>query len=747
MSAQKLLYVELDCPKCALAYGVAPCMATDPVKCKNTAATCKDIVNYDDSEIQTVRWVKSASYIPSTPYAVPNLVSVTTSSQRINPAENLGKRERVTCSFSNHRHNDSDLDPYVSTRPYVAYEQGTYWGKFAAMYPNVQGYAMRVIDTDTDGNEIISHYIADVGAIVGDKTGYGLTGKDVLDFAEGNKTLCPTPSNGILASAITNVSTSLTLSPSGIGAEYPASFEGYIGEEWVECTRSGDVVTLVTRGMFGTTAVEHDQDDTLQVAEVFTAQNVSQILDRLLQYTNTPAEYYNNVQWDQQVTIVNSPALTARIGQPTPVFELIQDLMRDMALDIHTDVIAKKVMMNFLINQIVTMDVNDGNIIDTPQAKYYEDKRTDLFLFSFGRKNPLLKMDEPSNYPATIVRPSNNPVVVALGNPPAIRRHYSRWVSGLLRPQASQTTAFVVGRYEFAPRGLMCKMKADMAPSLSQVVSVRTNVFEDAYGDTPAITMQVVSASRGQAHTVLELEEFRAAPFDPDELLIIISLSDDMLNMDTFNDLRELYDSVYPLAIPVGATVRFEAAPGVVLGGDRAYPSDFAVVVGAWPEVTAGDAFIEIAGLTCVGYGGNGGHGGASTSDPAGYRNGGNGGNALYTRVNVTLIDCIIGGGGGGGAGGWPFYGGGGGAGYDFGLGGSFNVGGGPPFGSNGTVLSGGAGDGLGKNGGDLGVDGDDSYPSGPPPPGFGGTAGIAIDGDSYITTSGTTAVYGSRIN
>jgi len=743
MSEQKLLYVEMDCPRCALVYGTAPCAAPilDPDKCKNTAATCKDIAHYTGTETHTLRWVKSASYVPESPYAIPSLNAVQTSSQRINPAENLGKRERVTASFFNHRHNDIDLDPYVDGRVYNAYEQGTYWGKFAAMYPNVQGYPVRVIHSDTDGNSEISHYIADEGAIVGDKTGYSLSAKDVLDFAEGNKTLCPTPNTGILSAAVAVGDSSFTLSPVGVGnAEYPLAFEAYIGNEWVQCTRVGDVVTFVQRGMFSTAAVAHEKDDTLQVAEVFTTQNVSQILTRLLAYTSTPPEYYNQAQWDQQVAIVSSPSLTARIGQPTPVFELLQDLMKDMALDIHTDVVNKKIVMEFLINKIPTLSITDDNM-DDPDALYFNDKRCDLFLFSFGRKNPLLKMDTPNNYPATIVRASTNAVVLALKNPPAIRRHFSRWVSGLLRAQASQTTAFTVGRYEFAPRGLGCKMKNDLAPVLAQIVNVKTSIFEDAYGRTPTIPMQVMSASRGQAHTKLELEEFRALPFDPNSLLIIISLTESAVLMGEFSDMRGLYNSVYPTAIPVGAVVRFEASFGVAYGGYEGAPDEFALVMGDWPEVVAGNCDIEIVGLGIAGFGGSGGGIELVSSAPAySGSDGSNGGAALYTRVPVTLIDCVVGGGGGGGGGSASDYSGSVGQGGLGGTGAGFDGSGIAMVGGDGTE-----GDGaIGGSGGALGQDGAGGMGGNNA---MGGFAGLAIDGASFVTLSGTTTVYGSQIN
>lgn len=735
MSAQELLYIEMDCPKCPLNFGVSPCSATG-VKCKNTPATCKDLTNYAQGETQTVRWVKAADFVPVEPYAVPNLNSVAVSSQRINPGENLGKRERITATFFNHAHNDVDLDPYVATRSYNPYEQGSYWGKFAAMYPNVQGYPVRIIRGNTDQsiqNMQVSHYVADVGKIAGDNKGYSIAAKDILDFSEGNKTLCPTPSLGLIANDITESASAVTLEPAGVGAGYPLSFDASIGDECMVCTRSGDVVTFTQRGAYNTVASAHDDGDTLQVMESFVSQNASQILERLLSFTETPAEYYDAASWSAQVALVSSPSLTARIAEPTPVFELIQDLMKDLALDIHTDVVTKKIVMRFLINLVPTALLTDDNI-NSPSSNFYEDKRVDLVFLSFGRKNPLLKMDEPRNYPVTLIRQTVNPVSLLMGNPAAITRHRSRWISSFLRPLASQTAKFLIDRYERAPRGLSCVMKNSMAPSLAQVVNVKTSVFENEFGENPTIPMQVVSVSTGQGNSKLELEEFSAGGFDPSNLDIVISLSESLLDLGIYDTLRDLYNAVYPSAIPAGASVTFEADPNVVYGGVKRAGYPFAVVMGEWPE-TADGLVIKILGLTIVGFGGN-----AYDDRPGLYT----GGNAFYTRAPVELVDCLIGGGGGGGG----FYNytgpagpssgvvlfGGGGAGEAIGIGhenGTLTAGG---NGNAGFGFSGGAGGSLGQPG-EAALGGSQ-----------GGLAGLAIDGLSFVTISGTTTIFGATI-
>lgn len=77
-----------------------------------------------------------------------------------------------------------------------------------------------------------------------------ITAKDILDLADNDKAVIPSPSTGKLA-AMTAVDMTATLTPAGIGSEYPASGMVRIGRELMTLTRSGDVLTL-TRAQDGT---------------------------------------------------------------------------------------------------------------------------------------------------------------------------------------------------------------------------------------------------------------------------------------------------------------------------------------------------------------------------------------------------------------------------------------------------------------------------------------------------------------
>src|SRR5690606_18894369 len=92
-----------------------------------------------------------------------------------------------------------------------------------------------------------------------------IEGKDVLDLADDKRVQAPKAVNGSLAADIDTVAMAFTLSPAGIGdLEYPASGFACIGSELVQFTRSGDAVTIVQRGVSGTTIASHSAGDSVQ---------------------------------------------------------------------------------------------------------------------------------------------------------------------------------------------------------------------------------------------------------------------------------------------------------------------------------------------------------------------------------------------------------------------------------------------------------------------------------------------------
>ena len=253
---------------------------------------------------------------------------------------------------------------------------------------------------------------------------------------------------------------------------------------------------------------------------------------------------------------------------------------------------------------------------------------------------------------------------------------------------------------------------------------------------------QVVKALPGDESIKVKAQEISWYTYDdqPDQGKLVV-IDNDVLD---FN-FRTVYDKSYA-APESGDTITCLIESGVKVGTSTS--SGFAFTVGTWNE--SGITLKLINNGYIVGKGGNGG------SYP-GAKNGEDGADALYTRQAVTVTNNGTIGGGGGGVGSSrvvliPVYsGGGGGAGYTVGQGGMGYFINTENPGSDGTTTEGGdAGfadsGGQGGDGGDLGQAGQNGTGSYPFAPGSGGAAGVAVDGDSYITWDVTGTIAGSQI-
>jgi hypothetical protein len=214
-----------------------------------------------------------------------------------------------------------------------------------------------------------------------------------------------------------------------------------------------------------------------------------------------------------------------------------------------------------------------------------------------------------------------------------------------------------------------------------------------------------------------------------------------------------VFDDQYS-GVESGDVVRFIINEGVVVGSTNIATPAFDV--GSWP---VGVTFILEINGSLEGKGGQGGAGGNKLAGSGAGSVGLSGGLALYTRraINLEGLGTLGGGGGGGGGGGAPYagYGAGGGGGGRGRQGGPGGLGGGGTVlpgtaGSLGTATApgpGGSGNGIsgdGGLGGDLGSSG--SSGSGPSAA-AGGSPGNAIDGDSYVTETGSVTIFGARVN
>lgn len=716
-----VLGFELHLPVCSRVYGQAPCQAaigvTGDYKCFNTPATCQDPQNYQESdEPKVLRWVKSAEYVVPDVGVIPSLQSVRVTPMELRPGIDIGSRESATITFSNHSDNDFYLDPYYLDRDYDPYFNGDFWSKFDERYPNTQGYQCYVVRGhagQTWDQMEKSSYIVDRGILSESLENFTFTVRDIFMFLQNNKTQIPRPCDGFLASNIGTDLTPFDLEPPGIGdftypdgkRMYPSSGFAYIGEEYFQYSISGDTVTPIARGLRGTEAVEHEEGDSMQVVEVFNSVTSSEILQRIFSYTPINPRWYNVSQWDAEVEEYDNRLYSGEISEPTNIDKILNELSQDLCLSVYPDVVDEKIILEYVRNRVPVYHFNDGNMFDIKRSKDY-DKRTSAVYIRFGRRNPLLKMDENINYLGRLYRLNDNQNEVLQKNSDVVHSQYSRFIPLNLREAADVSARVRLGRYSSPPRIMNFSVDQSEAPKIGKICGIQSRFLNDArgiYGNE--VPMQIVKLAKAEGRYHVTAEEYKVN--------LIIPPTDHVINVivNQFNvNLRILHDSLYS-SINEGDVVRLVIDPNIWIG---AQTWGSALNIGDWPE---GVTIIIDATANNVRIQGRGGYGGVLGGGP--------GSPALTTSYPITVLGNPKIWSGGGGGGGNVYQGqqiqGGGGAGFLPGDGSGMAA----------TPDIGGGHGGVVASGGNPGLPGNNAvHPGGPP--------GNSVSGFSLITFTGT---------
>lgn len=233
MTGRVVEFFEIILPRCANTYGVAPCTASIPTtgdaKCFNCLSTCQDTDNFVDTT-ETLRFAKPASFLPRDIDIVgPWIKDIDFTPATISLAESLGTRAVLKVTLADNQHTDAGagLDKYQSERGYDPYDRGSFWPRFCARYPSLDGVECAWIIGEV--GQSLEEMERRTFFIEGGPTGDGavtITAKDALKFLDGAKAQIPVLSEGSLVADITISATSLTLTPSGVGADYAET--GYL---------------------------------------------------------------------------------------------------------------------------------------------------------------------------------------------------------------------------------------------------------------------------------------------------------------------------------------------------------------------------------------------------------------------------------------------------------------------------------------------------------------------------------------
>jgi len=332
------------------------------------------------------RFCENRSPVPAGLDAIPTL-----SSQSVSPAEvdiNGGLGVRASCSVSFDDHMDYAIFGSV-TAPV------RFWPTWRANHPYYQGQRLSlfsgyIIDgVFNPANFQRRDYVLETFAMTRGKV--SITGKDPLKLADNNRAQAPRASKGQLLSAITNVQTTLMLTPAGIGnAEYPASGWVRIGSEVMSFTRSSDTLTLL-RQQYNTQAAEHSEGDTVQLCLYYNNSVAEIVHDLLTSYADVASAYIPLAAWEDEADIYLPGLYETLITEPVGVQALVKELGQQAPHYLYWDERTNRIQFVAVKappSTAVTV-TDEANILENSIAyQHMQDLRVSRVIVNFGQFDP-----------------------------------------------------------------------------------------------------------------------------------------------------------------------------------------------------------------------------------------------------------------------------------------------------------------------------------------------------------------------
>ena len=672
---QPFSYVELDMDFCTTVFGTSPCTATGSgdAKCFNTFATCKDTANFS-RVTRTYRFCStSGGKVPVGLDAIPCLVGINITPAVIDAGKGLGLRASCEITLRDFPHSDIRIDLYVDGRTYIPINQGSFFGKFKARNPYYNGRVMRVYSgyLEDDGSFDISNFEKRTYFLDGfdgiDANGIvKITAKDILKLAGDDRSVCPKPSVGKINADINNSATTITLTPSGVGAlDYPSSGYIRIGSEVCSFTRSSDVLTIV-RGLKGTAATEHKLGDTVQLCKEYVGQTVQNIVyDLLVNFCGIDGGYLDLINWNAEQAAYLTRLYSALITAPTGVSKLLTELCEQVGIllfwdEVKEKLILKSVRPNSLSETVTDLTADYHLLADSLKLKDLNDERVNEAWIYYGLIDFTKNLEEESNYKLLYVGANVSDQSTNKNRDVRIKKIFSRWITETASNAAIELAQKYLERYAVAPIEANFNLDAkDGSLALADFVRINSRQYQDFYGNNQDLLLQIVKRKEVLVGTTWA---FTARQFafssnaNPDRIVDIA--------VDTWDlDLKAAHDEHYSPARS-GDVVIVTIKAGVLVSASTT--SLYALTN---PSTWAAGVVIRLvieSGAIVAGRGGDGGRGGYAYtvwSEANNYtiiyyddgEDGEKGGSALHAQYPLSIENngsIFVGGGGGGGSGG-----------------------------------------------------------------------------------------------
>lgn len=375
-----------------------------PNACYNTFATCQDKANFVKG-VKTVKFCTRGMPIPPGELVRPYIESVNASPTEADPKAGIGRSSKTSIDVVDEPSTDYELDPYFASRLTPA--AGTYWTRLLARNPNYvgrwsrfrRGYPVDPWDWNTFQTEL---YQVETIKLKGAGKG-SIVLKDPIKLADRAKV--PAPTDGKLTADITSGATSFSVD-SGKGAQYGSGvIYVRVGDEIMSGIRTTDTWTSVSRGLFGTTAVAHKQNDKVQLCKVFTATNLTDVIIALLNAAGISNTYIDTAQFASEDTrwLSTKYQLTVCLSEPEDPTTYIGELCREANAMTWWHPVEQKQKFKVNMPESATTTIREFNesehiIKDSVQIDFMDDQRLTASVVDYALKSPVANRDQADSY-------------------------------------------------------------------------------------------------------------------------------------------------------------------------------------------------------------------------------------------------------------------------------------------------------------------------------------------------------------
>ncbi len=427
---------------------------------------------------------------------------------RIKPGKGLSERGAFSIQLSDFVHHDRGIDPYASTRTYDT-SQGTFFGKLLARNPYYVGRIMRVRTGYIDPDQGFSlydfhnrHYTIDKIKGPDSRGRVTVMGKDILNLADKDRARIPLPSDGVLYAAVSANASTLYVNTSSIFGVYGSAGRIRIEDELVdyvsaESSTAYGIFKNCTRGVGGTTAIDHDISTLVQDCVVYSSVNVVDALyDILINYTDIPRGFIDKNQWDLVRDRWATQNLSGTIHEPEGVVDIIKEITEHFMIDLWWDDTNQLIKINVLAPATRSETVNDivrnrHVLLDSLVIDDNDSERISQIWIYHGKRN-LVDDDSSDNYKFIYVQTELGKEGKDQFGVKRVREIRSRWLTS--QAQAISLGSRIIRNYENGAKTITFEVDdKDDNIELSSIFNIETGE-QDVTGSAKLQQVQAIEA-------------------------------------------------------------------------------------------------------------------------------------------------------------------------------------------------------------------------------------------------------------